>query len=81
MSLLIVVSTQKTGMPASSAAWIGAIIPWLSFGAIMIASGPDWTTALRIGVCSVWSNFSGPWVSIVAPSASARARAPQSIVM
>ena len=82
MSESIVVSTHSTGTPASIAAWIGAIMPWLSFGAIMIASGALCTTAFRIGVCSVWSKRSGPWVSIVTlPSASALARAPQSIVM
>ena len=46
-------STQSTGTPASIAAWIGAIMPRRSFGAIMIASGALCTTALRIGVCKV----------------------------
>ena len=34
-------------------AWIGAIMPCRSFGAIIIALGPLCTTALRIGVCKV----------------------------
>jgi hypothetical protein len=82
MSLLIVVSTQSTGTPASIAAWIGAIMPWASFGAIMIASGWVCTTAFRMGVWSDWSNCSGPCVSSsMVPSAAAFARAPQSMVI
>lgn len=46
----------------------------------MIALGALSTTALRIGVCKLWSNRSAPQVSIMMlPSAPALARAPQSM--
>ena len=60
---------------------IGAYIAFESVGAISSASGFLAATALTIGVCSVGSNWSGPWKSRVAPSFLASACAPQFIVM
>ena len=68
-------------MPASAACLIGAYIALESVGAIRIASGFLAITPLTIGVCSVASNWSGPWKSRSTPSFFASSCAPQFIVM
>ena len=53
------VSTVITGMPASTARWIGAISALLSVGAIRIASGFLAIAAFRNGICVGGENASG----------------------
>ena len=71
------VSTSTTRDPLSAAWRIGAYSARSSAGATRIASGCSATTALRIGVCSEASSWSGALKERSAPAASAASCAPQ----
>ena len=76
------VSTVITGMPASTARWIGAISALLSVGAIRIASGFLAIAPFRNGICVGGENAAGDPVNctLTLPSFFAAACAPLFIV-